>query len=152
MQNAIITAVNVNVTQTGTTLTATAVGAACQWIDCNTGNPIASETNVDFTPTDLAGDYVVIVTENGCSDTSNCYNIDYTGINDLSSEIEFVVFPNPSMTGLFTVSISSIDNENLDLNLYNVVGQNVYTSSLNIETGELEVVIIYQKTKVECTS
>jgi hypothetical protein len=85
-----------SVTVSGITATATIAGATYQWLDCDNGNAvISSETNQSYTAT-ANGNYAVIVTENGCTDTSACVNIATVGINDLELESNTCqVFPNP---------------------------------------------------------
>ena len=57
------------------TLTALALNATYQWLDCNNNNtPVAGETNQNFSPTSN-GNYAVEVTQNGCTAISNCYQI-----------------------------------------------------------------------------
>ena len=74
-------------------------------------NHIVGETNQSFTAS-TDGNYAVMVTQNGCSDTSGCYNITITGIpeNSLSDAIRF--YPNPVTDNLqiqTTLQIKSID-------------------------------------------
>jgi len=66
--------VNTLVTQAGTTLTASAAGAAYLWLDCNGFVPISGQTSQSYTASS-SGSFAVIVTQNGCSDTSYCYSI-----------------------------------------------------------------------------
>ena len=73
--NVTVTYVNTSVTQSGLTLTADAGGAAYVWINCNGNTPVPGQTYQSFTA-GIAGNYAVIVTQNGCSDTSNCYTAD----------------------------------------------------------------------------
>lgn len=70
------------VTQVGTLLTADLSGATYQWIDCGTSTPIVGATSQSFTPA-VTGNYAVEVTDGNCSETSSCYLVDYTGINEL---------------------------------------------------------------------
>jgi len=70
-----VTTVNTGVTQSGLTLTANAAGAGYVWIDCSNYLPVGGQTSQSFTALN-AGDYAVIVTQNGCSDTSACYTAD----------------------------------------------------------------------------
>ena len=92
--------VDVSVTENAPMLTANAVGAGYVWIDCDDNDsPIAGETNVSYTPTATIGNYAVIVTENGCSDTSICYLIDYTGISEVNGE-SVLIFPNPTSSSI----------------------------------------------------
>ncbi len=71
------------VTQSGTTLTADAAGLSYQWVDCDNNNaPISGETNQSFTPANT-GNYAVEITSTTCSILSDCFLIDYTGIEEL---------------------------------------------------------------------
>jgi hypothetical protein len=89
-----INTVNVSTTTTGVTITSDAASAAYQWIDCSDNSEMIGETGQSFTATSN-GDYAVIVTENGCSDTSTCVVIDNVGLteNDLFKSV--LVYPNP---------------------------------------------------------
>jgi len=53
-------------------------------VDCNSNTLIPGEIGQVYTAT-ADGDYVVIVTENGCVDTSSCINIGGVGINNLTA-------------------------------------------------------------------
>ncbi|MEI6766500.1 MAG: T9SS type A sorting domain-containing protein [Bacteroidota bacterium] len=76
--NVTVISVNTAVTQIGTTLTAAASGAGYQWLDCSGFMPLAGKTLQSFTP-DSSGSYAVIVTQNGCSDTSSCFPVYIVG-------------------------------------------------------------------------
>lgn len=69
-----VTTVNTSVSQSGNTFTANTTGAAYQWMDCSSNTPIPGATSQSYTAT-ANGSYAVIVTQNSCSDTSLCYNI-----------------------------------------------------------------------------
>ncbi len=89
-----INTVDVAVTQTGFDLMADASGATYQWVDCDAGFSIlAGETNQSFSATN-DGNYAVIVTENGCSDTSSCFSIFGIGIAE-SNQVKIQIYPNP---------------------------------------------------------
>ena len=89
-----VNTVDNSVTQTGATLEANQVGATYQWVDCdNSYAPVAGETSQSFAP--VSGNYAVVITINGCEDTSACYLIDPTGINELES-YQVSIFPNPA--------------------------------------------------------
>ena len=97
----IVTTLNVetidnSVSQSDNTLTANQTGGTYQWIDCDNGNnPIVSETGQSFTATATLGNYAVVITVGSCSDTSDCFLIDFTGINELNSE-SVLIYPNPT--------------------------------------------------------
>ena len=78
------------VTQNGATLTATQTGATYQWIDCDDESNIVGETNQSFTPA-VTGNYAVIVNVNGCSNTSECRLVDFTGINELNNTLKQLI-------------------------------------------------------------
>ena len=95
--------VDVSVSSNEPTLSATAINATYQWIDCDNENaPISGETNQSFTAT-ANGSYAVIVTQNGCADTSLCIDVSTIGIDELTKELKLVVYPNPSKS-IFNVS------------------------------------------------
>jgi len=63
---------NTSVNQSGATLTASATGASFEWINCNGNIPVQGDTNQSFTAS-VTGSYAVVITQNGCVDTSNCF-------------------------------------------------------------------------------
>ena len=78
--NLTIRRADASLTQNQSVLTANASGAAYQWIRCDDGNtPMEGETQQTFTAT-AEGNYAVIVTQNGCIDTSACLSVDITGL------------------------------------------------------------------------
>ena len=100
-----INTVNSLVTQTGTLLTADEVGATYQWLNCLAMAPIIGATNQSFTAT-TNGDYAVIVTNNGCTDTSNCYSIIGVIIIENNWDDELLIYPNPT-DGNFSVDLGN---------------------------------------------
>lgn len=116
---------NTSVLQSGVTLTANATGSTYQWIDCIGNTPISGQTNQSFTAT-ANGNYAVIVTQNSCSDTSTCYNINAVGMIENSSATAINIYPNPS-TGKFIIEMRKTENGVIEI--YNVFGGKVYTAS-----------------------
>lgn len=105
------------------TLRADAAGAKYQWIDCNNGNqPIAGDTNQNFVAT-ANGNYAVIVTENGCIDTSACVALNSVGINEFIFKDMISIYPNPSR-GDVNISLGEITNATVEV--YNAYGQLVF--------------------------
>lgn len=100
----VVNAVNAGASIQGNTLTAVATGAVYQWINCDDQQPIDGATNASFTPSE-SGSYAVIVTQNGCTDTSNCIQAGAVGISTLSDET-VQLYPNP-FEQEFTVSSGS---------------------------------------------
>lgn len=121
--NITILSTDASVEINGMNLIANNPEALYQWIDCNKGNmPIIGDTYQSFTPK-ANGKYAVIVTKNGCSDTSSCYNLTSVGIINKSVEDKIVIYPNP-----FSLTSTLKTNENLKdatLTVYNSFGQQV---------------------------
>lgn len=100
-----IDTVNNGISKSGKTLSATAVGAVYQWIDCDDNSPITSALAKSYSPTET-GEYAVVVTQNGCRDTSDCEKITIVGVDDYFRNAEVSLYPNPT-TGLVTMDLGS---------------------------------------------
>jgi len=130
--------VSVVATQAGVTFTANSIIADYQWVDCDNGfSEIPGTTNQSYTATQN-GHYACVVIENGCSDTTTCFEADFTSIPENS--ISFQVYPNPTdedVVVLFDKSINGL------LWIENIQGQRYQTMPLidvsmgHIETSEL---------------
>lgn len=105
--------VNVQVQQSGIVLSATNVNAnAYQWINCSTNLAIPGATTSVFTASQN-GFYSVILTENGCSDTSACLQIN--SVNLLEKDLlVFKAFPNPVDNEL-TIEFTSFNECKIEL-------------------------------------
>ena len=124
-----VTTVDVSVSTAANVISAGAAGLAYQWIDCSDNSVVAGETGQSFTPT-ANGDYAVIVTDNGCSDTSACEAIVDLGIGD--DQLSFLeVFPNPT-NDILNVNISN--PEITQIQIWSLDGKLIQTSSV-ISTG-----------------
>jgi hypothetical protein len=129
-QNVIINTVDNSVTQAGNLLTANAAVATYQWLDCGNGNAIiAGETNQTYTPA-ITGNYAVELTQNGCVDTSACFLVDYTGIENLTST-NLSVYPNPSIDGYFNIQFEGTISEVV---LFDLLGRSIMVPC-NAEQG-----------------
>lgn len=74
------------ISQNGSQLTADISGGTYQWLDCdNSYAEIMGETN-QFFNVSVNGNYAVEVTSNGCTDTTSCVIVDFTGIDELNQE------------------------------------------------------------------
>lgn len=99
-----VNTVNTGTSVIGNVITANAVGATYQWIDCNNGNSLISgQTGISYTVSNN-GVYAVIINSNGCIDTSTCVVINGIGLTEVSSEESIIVYPNPN-NGIFTISM-----------------------------------------------
>lgn len=127
--NLTVTEVDTAVSQSGQVLTASAIGAGVtyQWINCANGNPVNGATLKIFEPANT-GNYAVVVTNDGCSDTSACTNVIVVGISVLEQN-DLKVYPNPT-TGQITISMESV-NVSSTLRLYDLRGQLVQQKVLS---------------------
>lgn len=93
--NLTINSINSNVTLNNASLSSDANGLEYQWIDCdNNLLPITGETNQTFNPINN-GSYAVIITDNLCSDTSECVEVLSLDITkNLNQSIN--AYPNPT--------------------------------------------------------
>lgn len=101
--NVTVVPVNTAVTSSGAVLTAvSSSGATYQWVDCdNNYAAVSGEISPTFTAT-LSGNYAVIVTINGVSDTSDCYPVSTVGIRSMySSSTMLSAYPNPVQDFLY---------------------------------------------------
>jgi Secretion system C-terminal sorting domain len=98
-----VNAPNKNVVQTNdSTLTSQATSSTYQWVTCHGNNQniyvlIHGATQQSYIA-DTTGWYAVIVTTNGCTDTSVCYlvnKISNVGMDNISSK-KFSIYPNPT--------------------------------------------------------
>ena len=100
------------VNQNQALLTAVQNGAIYQWVDCsNNFSPIPGATNQSYTAT-ANGSYAVIITANGCTDTSACHNVTTVGINDYSAS-NWITFPNPTVNVFNIVTNEIINNSEI---------------------------------------
>ena len=95
------------ITQSGQSLMASPSGATYQWLDCSTQLPIASATAQTYAP-DSSGQYAVIVTQNGCTDTSACFPITIVGL--ATAQLPSVtLYPSPN-DGRFVLQIENFEH------------------------------------------
>lgn len=124
-----INTVNTAVSSAGITVTADQSGAGYQWIDCGNGNTvIMGETNQAYTAT-ANGDYAVIVTENGCSDTSACTTISQVGIVENSFGASLLIAPNPT-SGNFTIDLGN-EYDEVTIAMTNLNGKLIQSRDYN---------------------
>ena len=99
------TTIDNTVTKNGAILTATQTGASYQWVACPGYLPIVAQTNRIFTAT-ANGNYAVVISLNGCTDTSACETL--TGLSVHATPLEkLLVYPNPS-NGLISVTVAFV--------------------------------------------
>lgn len=131
-----INSVTLGTSVNGFTITADAVGASYQWLDCNDNfAQINGETAANFTPT-LNGSYAVQITENGCTDTSACVVISTIGILENSFGTTINAYPNPT-SGPLTIQFAETQ-ERIAAKLLNVAGE-IVQSELLLDASSVEM-------------
>lgn len=116
--------VNTSVTIGSGTLTADQSGATYQWVYCDSSfAAIPGETSQTLVPSGN-GNFAVIVTENGCSDTSGCYfitSVQSSGVNSI-----FTIYPNPADE---SVQIQTTSAEWMTVEVYDIAGRMVLSGT-----------------------
>lgn len=134
LASATIQHLDLSVTQSGPVLTATLSGAAYQWIDCATHTPINGATAQTYTAAGN-GEYAVIITQGACSDTSMCYKVITTGIQEENTNA-VVIYPNPN-NGAFIIKGSTegtyeiISEIGQLIQRFELQNQNQFTAHIN---------------------
>jgi hypothetical protein len=125
--NLTINLVDTSVTTAGPLLTSNATGVTYQWLDCNNNYmPINGETAQSYTATSN-GHYAVVVSQNGCSDTSACYKVINVGMVENSFGSNLNIYPNPT-TKAVNLDLGKKYNE-VQLTVTNVIGQEIFTKN-----------------------
>ncbi|MBN2729972.1 MAG: DUF2341 domain-containing protein [Bacteroidales bacterium] len=135
--------IELGVTSMDPVLTSNATGAAYQWVSCDSAYAIIpGETNQSFTAT-ANGDYAVIVSMNGCADTSACHTISTIVSLEESTLDLSQVYPNPTNSEINIELGKKYDFVQVQITNYmgQIVSDEVYrsvskiTSSINGEAG-----------------
>lgn len=134
LQVAVKAPIDLQYTVDENTITATAIDATFEWLDCNTNTIIAGENNATFTAP-YSGDFALVVTQNACSATSNCENIILVGIVENSNEMAVKIMPNPFTTD-FTL-VANAQDLGATIIVSDIAGRVVYQTKL---TSEMQVI------------
>ncbi|MBP6624188.1 MAG: T9SS type A sorting domain-containing protein, partial [Chitinophagaceae bacterium] len=140
--NLTITQVNTSTSQSGFVISSNANGATYQWVKCPSYSIIPNETSQTYTAA-ANGSFAVIVTQNGCTDTSNCVTVTGVGINEHEMDQTIYVYPNPT-NGIFTIQKQDPFNGPSSIRILDVTGQVIYTSNFNRPTTQYTINISNQ--------
>ncbi|MGZ3864044.1 MAG: choice-of-anchor J domain-containing protein [Bacteroidia bacterium] len=123
--NLTINTVDTSVSIAVVTLTANAVSATYQWLDCsNSYAVIGGANNVSYTPS-VNGTYAVSVTKNGCTDTSSCHTVMNVGISENNASAVFAIYPNPTNGNVVLESATTGE-----VVIYNQLNQVIYSAKI----------------------
>ena len=141
--NLTVAFLNVDVTQVDDTILIAdnAQATSYQWLDCNDNFAPIPEAEDSAYHAFENGSYAVIISLNGCTDTSLCYTIDSfeepIGFEEVGAD-EIYAYPNPT-TGLITLDLGST-YQNYQVKVVNVYGQEVYKQSFqNTDQANFEI-------------
>ncbi len=110
------------ITANGTTLIASGIGNY-QWIDCNDNKVISGAIAQEYSPS-ASGSYAVVVTSAGCSDTSDCMEVNTTAsIHGLGNADKVNLYPNPATSKITLQSTQGWNNATI--RLLNTLGQSL---------------------------
>jgi hypothetical protein len=125
--------IDVQLTQDGTLLSAEVEpGYSYQWFDCDTGKDIPGADGSDFEPS-YTGHFAVIITdEYGCMETSDCYYVDLTGVEQARLLSEIVIVPNPATEAIRIIHPAQISIRVVEF--YGLSGESVL--SIRPEPGQ----------------
>ena len=136
--NLTFTQVNTDIDFAGDRLTANASSATYRWMSCDGAyTAIAGETGKSFLPA-INGKYAVEVTQEGCTDTSECYTVELTGLENNPANEGIRVYPNPS-SGSFEIFLP-VNSGPLEIEIRNTLGKLIRKDTFN-ETDHLSITI-----------
>lgn len=129
-----ITPFDTSVSVESNTLTANGSGSYL-WLDCeNQFSPIVGETNQTFSPT-TNGNYALLISENSCVDTTDCFSITGIGIKENMPENVLRPYPNPT-NGNIHIELDAVIND-ITINAFNALGSLVKTERRTV-SGVIE--------------
>lgn len=113
-------------------------GVTYQWLDCaNQYSPVMGEVGHTFTPS-TNGTYAVVLSSNGCIDTSACYVYDEVSMVELSpsDDKRLIFYPNPASE---VIHISNYTTQVSSLSIYDITGRCIVHLPIDGTTVELPV-------------
>jgi len=115
-----------SVSQTANSMTINATGGTPPYkYKWSTGSTSYKLTNM------APGSYTVTVSDaNGCNMTVFSKKIIGSSINEISNNLQFVLYPNPSLTdGELYIQSNYLDSKNYELSIYSMEGRLIYSES-----------------------
>jgi len=126
---------DVSVANFTTSIASNSFGGTYQWVYCDSNYAfVPGATSQIFTPT-TNGNYAVIVTENGCTDTSACETVLPVGISE-NVLGNLVFFPNPT-NGITTISFGNT-SLNTTIRINSLDGRLIHEQQ-NINSNQVQV-------------
>jgi hypothetical protein len=123
-----INTLDLSVGQAGDDAMANETGATYQWLNCPAMTEIDGATSQTYTAT-VNGDYAVVITKNGCTDTSDCVSFLNVGISEEALLNGLSVYPNPT-NGDFSIDLGE-NNPSVTIQITDVTGRVIQRNSYN---------------------
>jgi hypothetical protein len=133
----VVNSVNTGVSLQNNTLTAAAVNASYQWIDCATNLPIEDATDATFTPP-TTGNYAVVVTQNGCTATSTCVFVQVVSTQEPLGGAAWTLQPNPA-TEFTQVVFSVAVDEDLWIEVLDMAGRSLLREKVSVGAYQIDL-------------
>lgn len=132
-QEVIVDSLYLTVLQVNNQLTAQANNVNYQWLNCSAGfAAIANANSRQFTPTS-SGSYAVRLSNQNCIDTSSCYNVLVSSVNQMEA-LNINVYPNP---GKDQFTITSL--QRMHVTLLDASGRRLYIGEIAEGVNELSI-------------
>lgn len=113
----------------GATITSNNTDATYQWLNCDSNyTVIDAQMDVSFTAT-VNGSYAVQLTENECVDTTECININISGLIENNFGDQFLLYPNPSSEN-FSVDLGE-SFQTVTITIVDIVGKQIVRQKYN---------------------
>jgi hypothetical protein len=123
-----INTLDLSVGLAGADAMANETGATYQWLNCPAMTEIDGATS-QTSPATVNGDYAVVITKNGCTDTSDCVSFLNVGINEEALLNGLSVYPNPT-NGEFSIDLGE-NNASVSIQITDVTGRVIQSNTYN---------------------
>lgn len=135
--NLTVKTVDVSTSLAGFTITANATGAGYQWLRCDSigYSTLPGATSQNYTAT-ANGNYAVVVTENGCTDTSACVTISGVSVEEYQPRVANIQ-PNP-FSDLIMIQLEN-NERSATYEVLSVTGSSIEKGSLNGNSSALNL-------------
>ncbi|MBL7753770.1 MAG: BspA family leucine-rich repeat surface protein [Chitinophagaceae bacterium] len=106
--------VDTSVTQVGSALIANETGASYNWITCSLQPIPLNATSQSFTP-GFIGFFAVVITKNGCTDTSSCHFYSGNLGSEEFQESSIIAYPNPCTERIHIITDHEVQSATISL-------------------------------------
>jgi hypothetical protein len=125
------------VTQAGNMLSTNIANAIYQWINCDSISVVLPISNYQGYVPVTVGSYAVVVSDNGCTDTSSCFNFLPVVVENIIDNNSITISPNP-FTSVATIYFSE-EQRNTSIKVIDVTGRLVNSEQLTGNSAKLDM-------------